>query len=190
MLEQQNQQSGPMVGVLVLVKNGDRILLGKRSKAPWAGAWKAPGGLMEFGESPEETATREVQEETGLTISDLKFRTMTNDVFEADKRHYVTIWMEAKYVSGDAKLDAPEEETEISWFTWDSLPEPLYLPLQHLLDGKTYPSQTTDTKIGAAIETSPILPGEGAEALRRDSPTPSTVYASDLRSDVSKSVNG
>jgi 8-oxo-dGTP diphosphatase len=190
MPDQQNQQPRPMVGVSVLVKNGDRILLEKRSKAPWAGAWKAPGGHMEFGESPEETATREVQEETGLTISDLKFRTMTNDVFEADKRHYITIWMEAKYVSGEAKLDAPEEETEISWFTWDSLPEPLYLPLQHLLGGQTYPSQTTDTKIGAAIETSPILPGEGAEALRTDASTPGTVYASNLRSDVNESVNG
>jgi 8-oxo-dGTP diphosphatase len=189
MLEQQNQQPRPRVGVSVIIKNGDRILLVKRTKKPWAGSWKAPGGHMEFGESPEETAAREVQEETGVTISEMKFRTMTNDIFEEDKRHYVTIWMEAKYVSGEPRLDAPEEETEIRWFTWDSLPEPLYLPLQNLLHGTTYPSQTTDSKIGAAIETSPLLPGEGAEALRSDAPTPSTVYASELRGDVNESVN-
>jgi 8-oxo-dGTP diphosphatase len=190
MPEQENQQPKPKVGVSVLIKKGDRILLVKRAKDPWAGAWKAPGGHMEFGESPEETAAREVQEETGVTISELKFRTMTNDIFEADKRHYISIWMEAKYVSGEPKLDAPNEETEIGWFTWDSLPEPLYLPLQNLLHGKTYPSQTTETKIGAAIETTPILPGEGAEALQAGAPTPSTVHVSELRGDVSQSVNG
>src|SRR5712692_6411882 len=143
MPEQESQQPRPMVGVLVLIRNGDRILLVKRAKDTWAGSWKAPGGHIEFGESPEETASREVQEETGVTISDLKFRTMTNDVFEADKRHYISIWMEARYVSGEPRLDAPEEETEVRWFTWHSLPEPLYLPLQNLLEGKTYPSQTT-----------------------------------------------
>jgi 8-oxo-dGTP diphosphatase len=154
-----------MVGVSVLIKNGDRILMEKRKKDPWAGSWKAPGGHMDFGESPEQTAVREVQEELGITIDTLKFRTMTNDVFEEDKRHYVTIWMEAKYVSGEPKLQAPEEEVEIGWFTWDSLPRPLYLPFRHLLEGQTYPSQTTEDKIGAAIETEPLLPGEKAEAL-------------------------
>ena len=190
MQEQQNQQPKPMVGVSVLVKNGDRILLEKRSKAPWAGAWKAPGGHMEFGETLEETTTREVEEEVGVKISDLKFRTLTNDVFEDGSKHYITIWMEAKYESGEPKVKAPYEESEISWFTWDSLPQPLYLPIRHLLEGKTYPSQTTESKIGAAIETSPILPGSGAEALKPDSSKPQTKYVRDLRPDVSESVNG
>ena len=154
-----------MVGVSVLIKNGDRILLEKRDKDPMQGAWKAPGGHMEYGETPEQTAMREVQEELGVTLSDLKFRTMTNDVFEADKKHYVTIWMEAAIAAGEPQLKAPYEESDIGWFTWDNLPQPLYLAIQHLLDGPTYPSQTTDTKIGAAIETSPILPGARSEAL-------------------------
>lgn len=120
---------------------------------------------MEFGETPEQAAAREVQEELGITLSDIKFRCITNDVFEAYEKHYVTIWMEALIASGEPELRAPYEESEIGWFTWDSLPQPLYLTLQHLLEGKTYPSQTTDSKIGAAIETTPILPGAGSEAL-------------------------
>lgn len=165
MAEQQNEQPRPMVGVSVLIMNGDRVLLEKRSKEPMTGAWQAPGGHMEFGESLEETATREVQEELDITISDLRFRTLTNDVFEAEKKHYITIWMEAKYDSGEPKVKAPYEESEVGWFTWDSLPGPLYLPLQHLLEGKTYPSQTTHDKIGEAIETTPILPGARSQAL-------------------------
>lgn len=154
MPDAQHEQPKPMVGVSVIVKNGDRFLLVRRNKAPMTGAWKAPGGHMDFGETPEETAIREVREETGVTISDVKFRVMTNDVFEADKKHYVTVWMEAKYVSGEPKADAPEEESEVRWFTWDALPEQIYLDLQHLLAGKTYPSQTTESKVGAAIENS------------------------------------
>jgi len=46
--------------------SGDRVLLEKRNKDPMPGAWQAPGGHMEFGKSPEETATREVQESEAL----------------------------------------------------------------------------------------------------------------------------
>jgi 8-oxo-dGTP diphosphatase len=148
----QQEKSRPLVGVSVLVKNGDRILLIKRQNVHGAGTWTGPGGHLEFGESLEERAVREVKEETAVEITNLKFRVITNDVFEADHKHYITIWMEANYVSGEPKLSAPYEESAISWFTWDALPEPLFLPMQHLLDGKTYPSQTTEDKVGASIE--------------------------------------
>ena len=36
---------------------------------------------------------REVKEETGLVLSDLKLMSCTNDVFEDEKKHYVTVWM-------------------------------------------------------------------------------------------------
>ena len=189
MTEQQNKQQRPLVGVSVLIKKGDRILLEKRDKDPGKGAWKAPGGHMEFGETPEETATREVEEEVDIEMRDLKFRTLTNDVFEDGSKHYITIWMEAKYESGEPKVKAPYEESEIGWFTWDSLPQPLYLPIRHLLEGKTYPSQTTESKIGSAIETSSQLPGAGAEALRPDSSNPQTKHVRDIRPDVSESVD-
>ena len=143
---------------------------------------------MEFGEIPEETAIRDVDEEVGGKLSDLKFRTLTNDVFEDGSKYYITIWMEAKYESGEPKVKAPYEESEIGWFTWDALPEPLYLPIRHLLEGKTYPSQTTESKIGSAIETSPQMPGTGAEALRPDPSTPQTRHVRDIRPDVSESV--
>lgn len=97
-------------------------------------------------------------------------------VVEDGSKHYITIWMEAKYESGEAKVKAPEEESEVAWFHWNNLPQPLYLPIRHLLEGKTYPSQTTETKVGAAIETSPTLPGEGAQVLRPDPNNPPVKY--------------
>ena len=84
MPEQQNEKPKPMVGVSVLIRKGDRILMEKRKKDPMAGSWTAPGGHMDFGESPEQTAAREVQEELGITIDTIKFRAITNDVFEEE----------------------------------------------------------------------------------------------------------
>lgn len=165
---QGQHENSARVGVSVLVKNGDRILLEKRKNSHGAGTWGPPGGYIKYGETLEEAAARETREETGVEISDIKFRVITNDVFEAEQQQFITVWVEAFYVSGDLKVNAPGEESEIGWFQWASLPEPLFLPLTHLLDGQTYPSQTTQDKIGSAIETKDVLPH--SEALSSDGP--------------------
>ncbi len=156
MPEQQKKQASVRVSVLVM--KDDRLLLEKRQHTHGAGTWGPPTGHIDFGEWPEETAIRETKEETGVSISDVKFRVITNDVFEAEQEHHITVWFEAKYLSGEAMAKAPDEESEVDWFTWDALPQPIFLTLQHLLEGKTYPSQTTRDKIGSAIETSDALP--------------------------------
>jgi 8-oxo-dGTP diphosphatase len=72
--------------------------------------------------------------------------------------------MEAHYNGGEPKVAAPEEESEVKWFTWHSLPSPLYLPEQHLIEGKTWPSQTTEDKIGSAINVSNV-PVSGSQDI-------------------------
>lgn len=58
----------PGLGVGVLVIENGRVLLGKRKGSHGAGTWSAPGGHLEYGESIENCAEREVLEETGLRI--------------------------------------------------------------------------------------------------------------------------
>ncbi len=129
----------PMVGVGIIITRGDRTLLLHRHHAHGAGTWSSPGGHLEFGETPEECARREAKEETGLDLVDVHFRCLTNDIFSVEGKHYITIWMEGECESGEAVVNAPEEAFEIGWFRWDELPEPLFIPLQNLLAGKTYP---------------------------------------------------
>lgn len=62
----------PQVRVGVLIVQNCRILLGKRKGAHGAGTWSAPGGHLEFGESIDACARREVLEENGLEIYDLQ----------------------------------------------------------------------------------------------------------------------
>lgn len=51
---------------VILLDDADRLLLVRRSVPPAIGQWCLPGGFMELGESPRETALRELREETGL----------------------------------------------------------------------------------------------------------------------------
>ena len=108
--------------------------MGKRQNSHGEGCWSFPGGHLEFGESWEECAKRETLEETGLEITNLRFGTVTNDIFEKENRHYVTIFLVADYISGEPKVLEPEKWETWDWFTWDNLPQPLFLPFNNAID--------------------------------------------------------
>jgi 8-oxo-dGTP diphosphatase len=129
----------PRVGVGVIITKGGRILLIKRKGAHGQGTWSTPGGHLEFGESPDECARRETQEETGVEIDHVRALGYTNDVFASSGLHYVTLWMAGQYASGEASVSAPYEASQVGWFPWDALPEPLFLPLRQLIQGQSYP---------------------------------------------------
>lgn len=143
----ENRIDRPGVGVGVLICRGDRILLLHRINAHGAGTWSAPGGHLEFGESPEACAIRETKEETGLDINPPMFLVLTNDLFYQDKKHYITIWMKADFQKGEPVVNAPSESDAIGWFTWDKLPDQLFVPFQNLLKGETYPKISNLLKI-------------------------------------------
>ncbi|GBC64144.1 hypothetical protein DENIS_5162 [Desulfonema ishimotonii] len=134
--------SRPLVGVGVMVFRDGKVLLGKRKNAHGAGAWQFPGGHLEFGESPEACARREVFEETGLRIRNVRTGPYTNDIFAADRKHYITLFVIAEYASGDVALREPDKCEEWGWFEWDHLPEPSFLPIRNLLrQGFAHPNR-------------------------------------------------
>lgn len=85
-----------------------------------------------MGESVESCAAREVLEETGLTVTDVRPGPWTNDVFITEDKHYVTLFMIAECEPGEPQLREPDKCDCWEWFAWDALPEPLFLPILHL----------------------------------------------------------
>jgi 8-oxo-dGTP diphosphatase len=130
----------PRVGVGVVIRRGGEVLLVRRRGAHGSGTWSTPGGHLDLGETPESCARREALEETGVQLAAVEFRAMTNDVFETEGVHYVTIWMEGEYLGGEPTVRAGYEVAEVSWFSRDALPGELFLPLSNLLAGRCYPS--------------------------------------------------
>lgn len=121
------------VGIGVFVFKEGKFIMGKRLGSHGEGSWSIPGGHMEFGESFEDTAKREVLEETGLKIKDVRFGAVTNDYFESENKHYITIWVLSNYESGEATIKEPNKYVNQEWFDFDSLPTPLFLPWNQLL---------------------------------------------------------
>jgi 8-oxo-dGTP diphosphatase len=123
----------PLVGVGVFVRHDGKILLGKRRGSHGEGAWALPGGHLEYQEELAECVRREVLEETSLTVANIAFGTITNDIFKAEDRHYLTVYMVCDYAGGELRTMEPHKCAAWGWFCWDELPRPLFLPLENLL---------------------------------------------------------
>lgn len=130
---------GPRIGVGILVRRGDEVLLVRRRSVHGAGTWSTPGGHLDPGEDPETCAAREAREETGVEVEHVRFLAVTNDLFEEAGKHYVTLWMEGDYAGGEARVEADHELSELGWFPRDELPEPLFLAFENLVAGRSYP---------------------------------------------------
>ena len=129
--------SFPKVGIGVLIFDNNKLLLGQRRQSHGAGTWGPPGGHLEFGEHFDECAIRETKEETSLIIYKPTVVAVTNDIFKEDNKHYVSIFLHAKYPSGQI-VKSPEQDKIISW-EWldiDFIPDNLFLPLKNLLHEK------------------------------------------------------
>ncbi|CAK0783095.1 hypothetical protein CVIRNUC_006290 [Coccomyxa viridis] len=129
----------PRVGVGVLIFRGAQVLVGKRLGSHGSGDFALPGGHLEFGESFEACARREVLEETGLHLGAVWFETAVNSVFSAES-HYVTIFMRSEVAqASQPQVLEPDKCEDWIWAPWGSIPQPVFLPLQLLLDSSYSP---------------------------------------------------
>lgn len=131
------------VGVGVVVVRHGRVLLGRRLGSHGAGEWALPGGHLDFGETLDACAARELAEETGMTVTGIRPATFTVDLFPDEHRHYVTLFVEAVGVDGDPATLEPEKCAGWEWFPWTALPTPLFRPLASLVASGYVPADLT-----------------------------------------------
>lgn len=116
----------PGVGAGLVIRRQDgKILLYKRMKAPEAGFWNIVGGKVDHLEHSADAARREAEEETGLTIGEVQFLCLSEQLISADRQHWISIIYVTDEFSGEPALVEPDKLSEFGWFSLDSLPAPL-----------------------------------------------------------------
>lgn len=135
----ENAQARVGVGVMV-IRNG-KVLMALRTTSHGANTYQFPGGHLEYLESFEDCARREVREECGIEIHNLEFTYIANMLAFAPK-HFVHVGLAAEWKSGEAQQMEPEKSGPWNWFSFDELPRPLNiyaaLHLRAIREQKTY----------------------------------------------------
>ena len=114
----------PTVGALIFDPDG-KLFSMKTHK--WRGKYVVPGGHIELGEKMEDTVIREVKEETGLDIYDIRFLCFQEFIYDDlfwKRRHYLFFDFVCKTDSVDVKLN--HEAQEYIWLEpWQALKLPI-----------------------------------------------------------------
>jgi NAD+ diphosphatase len=103
--------------VIILIRDGDRCLLAR--KREWApGRYALVAGFVDNGESLEGAVHREVKEEVGVAVKDLRYVGSQNWPFPSQ----LMVGFVAAYAGGEVRID-PSELEDARWFPSDRLPE-------------------------------------------------------------------
>ncbi len=97
------QKTIPTTRISVVVVEDEKILLVKHRKGTRQ-YWVLPGGRLEFGETFNDCAVRELQEETGLIVEPQKFLFLSEAIAPDRSRHIVNVYLKAKVVGGKLQL--------------------------------------------------------------------------------------
>jgi mutator protein MutT len=107
----------PIVGVGAIIICNGKLLLEKRKNEPGKGKWSVPGGLVELGESVEQTVIREVKEETGLEVEKPEHIDVVDNIIRDEsgrvKYHFVIIDYFMRLKGGTLK--AASDAEELKW---------------------------------------------------------------------------
>jgi len=126
----------------VLVKNSEgKFLLVKKPDAvgPYAGMYLPPGGGVDPGERVDDAALRELYEETGVKVTNLKRAYFDDDITEnwaGEVKHFIGLLYTADYVSGDLRPTKGNDDTfdVVGWFSIKEMRSmPLSPPVKELL---------------------------------------------------------
>lgn len=123
----------PRVGIGLMILKDGKVLLGKRKGSHGAGEYAFPGGHLEYMESFEDCVLRELAEECGIEVENIRFQFLSN-VKQYAPKHYVHICLMAYWKSGEPKVLEPEKCEGWDWYDLSNLPSPIFGPTKLSLD--------------------------------------------------------
>lgn len=123
------------VGVAAVVLLNGQVLMGLRKGSHGAGTWSFPGGHLEPGEGFYQACSRELFEETGISIPPSRFDKLgfSNAIFEVEQKHYITLLCVAEWQEGDGECVLQEPDKCAEWRWLSELPQKLFLPIDMLI---------------------------------------------------------
>lgn len=119
----------PVPTVDIIIEMGDGIVLIERANPPLG--WALPGGFVDYGESLEEAALREAQEETGLEVELIRQFHTYSDPKRDPRLHTIT----TVYIARGRGVPRPGDDAKgAKVFSKDSLPSPLVFDHAKIID--------------------------------------------------------
>ena len=112
-----------LLAVDIIVLRNDDILLIKRKNEPYKGKYALPGGFVNEEERVEEAAIRELNEETGLCVTEKNLEKV--GVYSEPKRdpRGRIISFAFKFIAGEQIPSAGDDAKEVKWFPLQDMPE-------------------------------------------------------------------
>jgi 8-oxo-dGTP diphosphatase len=110
---------------LAILREDGRLLLYRRVRAPEAGHWNIVGGKIDHMEKAVDSARREAEEESGLTICAIDFLCMSEQIIAEEQQHWISLIYTTREFAGEPRIMEPEKLPEFGWFALDALPQPL-----------------------------------------------------------------
>lgn len=110
------------VSIDAVIIKGSQVLLVKRGVDPFKGFWATPGGFVEWDESAQQAVTREVMEETGLTVTNAD---LVGAYSDPDRHPKQVINLLHVVGVADGTPVAGDDADDVQWFELDDLPAEL-----------------------------------------------------------------
>jgi 8-oxo-dGTP diphosphatase len=117
-LKKNSNRRNPLPAVDVIIRHMDGVLLIKRKNPPFG--WALPGGFVDYGESLEEAAVREVREETGLAVTLLRQFHTYSDPSRDQRQHTISTVFCAE---GSGRAEAADDAADLGVFQEGNLPD-------------------------------------------------------------------
>ena len=127
--------------VVITKEEQPKVLLIQRGAAPYKGCWAFPGGFMNMDETTEQCAIRELEEETGLRVSDVHQIGAYSKVDRDPRGRTITVAYLA-ILNAPVEVKGQDDAAKAEWWPLSALPELAFDHAEIMRDAvKTYMTQ-------------------------------------------------